>query len=51
VLCGVVGGVSYDGVSESGFPVCGRFEACRGPLYGDVKVVQGMVFFCFNCKL
>ena len=51
MLCGMVGGLWYNGIGERGFPVYGRFEASRGPLYGDFKVVQGMVFFCFLCKL
>jgi hypothetical protein len=50
VVCGLRG-LWYDGVGKSGFSVYGRFEACGGPSYGDVKVVQGMVLFCFRCKL
>jgi len=51
VVCGVVGGVRYDGVGRGRFPTCGSSNVCRGLLYGNVKVVQGMVFFCFHCKL
>ena len=45
MLCGVVGGVWYDGVSESGFSVDGCFEDCGGFRYGDVQVVQSVVLF------
>ena len=47
VVCGVVGGVRYDGVGKVGFPI----YVCGGSLYGNVKLVQGMVFFFFRCKL
>jgi len=51
VVCGVVRGVWYDGVSESGLPLYGCFERCGRLVYCHVKVVQGLVFFCFCCKL
>jgi len=51
VVCGVVGGVRYDGVGKRRFPIYGSSNVYGGSLYGNVKVVQCMVFFYFHCKL
>ena len=51
MVCRVVRGVRYDGVGKGRFPIYGSSNVCGGSLYGNVTVVQCMVFFCFLCKL
>ena len=51
MVCGVVGGVGDDGVHECGLPVYGGFNVCWGSVYGDVKIVQSVISFCFCCEL
>ena len=51
MVCGVVGGVGDDGVHECGLPVYGYFYICSGSVYGDVKIVQIVIFFHFCCEL
>ena len=51
MVCGVVGGVRYDGVVKGRFSIYGSSNICGGSLYGNVTVVQGMVFLCFRCEL
>jgi len=42
-VCVGVGGVRYDGVIKGRFSIYGSSNVCGGSLYGNVKVVQGMV--------
>ena len=51
MLCEVVEGVENDGVLECGLPACGGFNVCGGSVYGDVKIVQSVISFCFCCEL
>ena len=51
MVCGVVRGVRYDGVGKGRFSIYVSSNVCGGLLCGNVKVVQGKVFFCFRCKL
>ena len=51
MACGVVGRVGHDGVCECGLPVYGCFYVCGGSLYGDVEIVQIVIFFCFCYEL
>ena len=51
VVCGMIGGEGDDGVCKRGFPVYGGPHVCGGSVYGYVKVVQGVAFFCFCCEL
>ena len=51
MVCGVVEGVGDDDVLECGLPVCGGFNVCGGSVYGDVKIVQSVISFCFCCEL
>jgi hypothetical protein len=39
MVCGVVGGVGDDGVSEGGFPVYRGSYVCGGSVNRDVKIV------------
>jgi hypothetical protein len=52
-LCrlGVVRCVGVDGVRECGFPVYGGSDVCGSSVYGDVKIVQSVISFCFCCKM
>jgi len=51
VVCGMIGGERDDGVCKRGFSVYGGPHVCSGSVYGYVKVVQGVAFFCFGCEL
>ena len=44
MVCGVLGGVGDDGVLECGLPEYGCFYASMGSVYGDVKIVQIILF-------
>jgi len=51
VVCGVDEFVGNDGVCECGLPLYGGFNVCGGTVYGDVKIVQSVISFCFCCEL
>ena len=46
MVCGVV-----RGVSEGGLSVYSGSDVCGGSVYGDVEIVQGVMSFCFCCKM
>ena len=51
MVCRVVGGVGDDGVCECVLPVYGGSNVCGGSVYGDVKIVQSVIYFYFCCEL
>jgi len=51
VVCGVVRNVGEDGICERGFPVYGGVDVCVGFVYGELYVVQSVIFFYFCCEL
>ena len=51
MVCGVFGGAGNDGVPECGLPVYGCIYVCRVSVFGDVKIVQRVIFFRFCCEL
>ena len=51
VVCGVLGSVGDDCLRERGLPVYGSFYVCMGSVYGDVKIVQIVIFLRSCCEL
>ena len=51
-ICGMWGrGVGNYGVSEGGLSVYSSSDVCESSAYGDVEIVQGVISFCFCCKM
>ena len=51
MVCGVVGSKGDDGLRERELPVYFGSKVCGGSVCGYVKIVQGVVFFCFCREL